>query len=76
MRGGRSPQEACEAAVRRVNSLAVRRGVHPAHVAFLAMDPKGRSGAACTSGTGFQYALSRNNKVELQKARELGVDAK
>lgn len=76
MRAGRSPQEACEAAVRRVNSLAVRRGVHPAHVAFLAMDPKGRSGAACTTGTDFQYALSRNNKVELQKARELGVDAK
>src|SRR5436305_999041 len=33
MRAGRSPQEACEQAVRAVNALAVRRGVHPASVA-------------------------------------------
>src|SRR5262245_5797009 len=56
MRAGRTPQEACEAAVRRVNALAVRRGVHPAQVVFLALDAKGRIGAACTEGTNFQYA--------------------
>src|SRR5213076_93215 len=44
MRGGQPAQEACEAAARRVNRLAVRRGVHPARVAFLALDPKGRVG--------------------------------
>src|SRR5439155_13486211 len=44
MRAGKTPQEACEAAVRRVNALAVRRGVHPSRLAFLALDPKGRVG--------------------------------
>jgi N4-(beta-N-acetylglucosaminyl)-L-asparaginase len=73
LRAGRSPQEACEAAVRRVNAVAVRRGVHPAAVAFLAMDPKGRFGAAATTGTNFQYATSTGNEVQLQKAREIGV---
>ena len=76
MRAGRAPQDACEAAVRKVNATAVRRGVHPASVAFIALDPKGRFGAACTQGTNFQYATSTGDKVELRKARELGVNAK
>jgi len=76
MRAGRSPQEACESAVRRVNAVAVRRGVHPARVAFLALDRKGRFGAACTARTGFSYALARPGKVELLKARELGPETK
>ena len=74
LRAGRSPQEACEAAIRKVNSVAVRRGVHPAQVAFLALDIKGRIGAACTTGTNFQYAASNGAKMELQKAREIGVE--
>jgi isoaspartyl peptidase/L-asparaginase-like protein (Ntn-hydrolase superfamily) len=73
MRAGRSPQEACEAGVRKINEVAVRRGVHPASVAFIALDPKGRYGAAATTGTNFQYAILNNAKVELLKARELGV---
>jgi len=44
MRAVKSPQEACEQAIRKVNQTAVRRGVHPAKVAFLALDPKGRVG--------------------------------
>ncbi len=77
MRAGKSPQEACEAAVRRVNAAAVRRGIHPARVAFLALDPKGRVGAACTSQTGFQYALARQGgKAELLKAPEIAMEAK
>ena len=76
MRAGRSPQEACEAAARKVNTVAVRRGVHPAKVAFLALDPKGRIGAACTTGTNFQYAVNRVNEVELRKAPEIAVDAR
>ncbi|HWY86677.1 MAG TPA: N(4)-(beta-N-acetylglucosaminyl)-L-asparaginase [Gemmataceae bacterium] len=76
LRAGRSPQEACEAGVRKVNSVAVRRGVHPAQVAFLALDTKGRIGAACTAGTNFQYAVSNGAKMELQKAREIGVEAR
>ncbi len=76
MRAGKSPQEACELAVRKVNAVAVRRGVHPARVAFLALDPRGRVGAACTALTGFQYAVARPGSMELLKAKEIGVEAK
>ncbi|HTU88973.1 MAG TPA: N(4)-(beta-N-acetylglucosaminyl)-L-asparaginase [Gemmataceae bacterium] len=71
MRAGKSPQEACELAVRKVNAVAVRRGVHPARVAFLALDPHGRVGAACTERTGFQYAVARPGSMELLKAKEV-----
>jgi isoaspartyl peptidase/L-asparaginase-like protein (Ntn-hydrolase superfamily) len=76
MRAGRGAQEACELAVRKVNEVAVRRGVHPAQAAFIALDPKGRFGAAATTGTNFRYAVATGNKVELRKARELGVSGK
>jgi isoaspartyl peptidase/L-asparaginase-like protein (Ntn-hydrolase superfamily) len=72
LRAGKGPQEACEQAVRRVNAVAVRRGVHPARVAFLALDPKGNTGAACTAQTNFEYAVARPGKVELLKAKEIG----
>jgi isoaspartyl peptidase/L-asparaginase-like protein (Ntn-hydrolase superfamily) len=74
MRAGKSPQEACELAAKKVNDVAVRRGVHPARVAFLALDPKGNVGAACTESTDFHYAVGRvGKKVELLKAKEVGV---
>ena len=76
MRAGRTPQEACEAAVRKVNAVATRRGVHPAQVAFLALDVKGRIGAACTTDTNFQYAVNREEKVELRKAPEIAVNSR
>src|SRR5439155_10974414 len=76
MRAGKGPQEACEAVVQRVNAAAVRRGVHPAKVAFLALDPKGRVGAAATARTNFQYAVGRPGSVELLKAREIGPEGK
>jgi isoaspartyl peptidase/L-asparaginase-like protein (Ntn-hydrolase superfamily) len=76
MRSGKSPQEACELAVRKVNAVAVRRGRHPEQVAFLALDPKGRIGAACTTRAGFRYAVARAGKVELLKAPEIEVNAK
>jgi isoaspartyl peptidase/L-asparaginase-like protein (Ntn-hydrolase superfamily) len=76
MRAGKSPQEACELAIRKVNQIAVRRGVHPAKVAFLALDPKGRIGAACTEQTNFQYAVGRPGKMELLKAPEIGLSEK
>ena len=74
MRAGKTPQEACEAAIRRINATAVRRGVHPAEVAFLALDPKGRVGAACTPRTNFEYAVARPGKTELLKAKEIGPE--
>jgi isoaspartyl peptidase/L-asparaginase-like protein (Ntn-hydrolase superfamily) len=75
MRSGKTPQEACELAVRKVNALAVRRGVHPASVAFLALDPKGQVGAACTARTNFQYAVAIPGTTDLRKAKELGPEA-
>ncbi len=76
LRAGKSPQEACEAAVRRINAVAVRRGVHPARVAFLALDPRGRVGAAATPQTNFEYAVARPGSVELLKAREFEPEGK
>jgi isoaspartyl peptidase/L-asparaginase-like protein (Ntn-hydrolase superfamily) len=73
MRAGKSPQDACELAVKKVNSTAVRRGVHPARVAFLALDAQGRTGAACTARTDFKYAVARNGQVELLAAKEIGI---
>jgi isoaspartyl peptidase/L-asparaginase-like protein (Ntn-hydrolase superfamily) len=74
MRAGKTPQEACEMAARKVNSVAVRRGVHPAKVAFLALDPKGNYGAACTAGTNFQFAVARGGKVDVHKAKEFEAE--
>jgi len=71
MRAGKSPQQATEAAVQRAIAAAVRRGQHPAKVAFLALSPKGEFGAACTQGTSFQFAVGRGEKVELLKAKEM-----
>jgi isoaspartyl peptidase/L-asparaginase-like protein (Ntn-hydrolase superfamily) len=74
MRSGKTPQQAVEAACQRVIAAAARRGVHPASVAFLALSPKGDVGAAATPKTNFQYAIGRDGKVELHKAKE--VEAK
>ena len=76
MRGGKSAQEACELACKRVNAAAVRRGVHPAEVAFLALDPKGTPGAACTARTEFVYAVGKAGKVEMRMAKEVPPEAK
>jgi isoaspartyl peptidase/L-asparaginase-like protein (Ntn-hydrolase superfamily) len=76
MRAGRSAQEACELAIRKVNQVAVHRGVHPQQVAFLALDMQGRIGAACTTPKDFEYAVARPGKVELLKARQIGVEEK
>jgi N4-(beta-N-acetylglucosaminyl)-L-asparaginase len=72
MRAGKTPQEACELAVRKVNAVAIRRGVHPAKVAFLALDRRGRIGAACTARYDFQYAVARPGSMELLKAKDIG----
>ena len=45
-------------------------------MAFLALDRKGQVGAAATEQTNFDYAIARPGKVELFKAREIGVSAK
>jgi N4-(beta-N-acetylglucosaminyl)-L-asparaginase len=75
MRAGKSPQEACELACKRANAATARRGVHPTRVAFLALDPKGNVGAACTEKTDFKYAVGRGAKVEMVQAKEIGPKA-
>lgn len=74
MRAGKTPQEACELAVKRINRVAVRRGTHPPMVAFLAVNPKGEVGAAATLRSNFAYAVGRGGKTELRTAKELGPD--
>ncbi len=74
LRGGKSPQEACEHAVRRLNAVALRRGVHPKEVAFLALDPQGHFGAAATLRTNFQFAVGQGGTVELHKAKEIAPE--
>lgn len=71
MRAGKSPQEACELAARRVLDVAQRRGVKPAQVAFIALDPSGQIGAACTAGTDFHYAVGRGSEIEVKRAVEI-----
>ncbi|HLW66742.1 MAG TPA: N(4)-(beta-N-acetylglucosaminyl)-L-asparaginase [Gemmataceae bacterium] len=75
MRFGKSPQEACELAIQRINATAIRRGVHPAGVAFIALDPKGRTGAACTVPAKFEYAVARAAKIELLPAKVVAPEA-
>jgi N4-(beta-N-acetylglucosaminyl)-L-asparaginase len=58
-----------------VNAAAVRRGVHPAAVAFLALGRDGTVGAACTARTNFRYAVGRGDKVEMIEAKEVPPDA-
>lgn len=72
MRAGKSAQEACEAACRRVNAVAARRGVHPGNCAFLALAPDGTVGAAATLRTKFVYVVGRGGAAELKTAKEVG----
>jgi N4-(beta-N-acetylglucosaminyl)-L-asparaginase len=72
MRAGKSPQTSCELAARRVIEVAKRREVPVASVAFIALDPRGRTGAACTAGTDFHYAIGRGEAIEVMRAIEIG----
>lgn len=74
MRAGKTPQEACELAAKRVNAAAVRRGKHPANCAFLALSPKGEVGAAATLKTNFEFAVGVGGKVEMRKAKEIAPE--
>ncbi|HEV3143475.1 MAG TPA: N(4)-(beta-N-acetylglucosaminyl)-L-asparaginase [Gemmataceae bacterium] len=75
MRSGKSPQEACELAIQRINATAIRRGMHPVGVSFIALDPKGRTGAATTSAQNFEYAVARGGKVELLQGKAIPPEA-
>ena len=70
MRAGKSPQEACEQAVRLMHQVAGRRGVHVSSAAFLALDPQGRHGAAAVPGTNFEFAVGRPGSLQMWKGVE------
>ena len=72
MRAGKSPQEACEQAVRLMHQVAGRRGVHVSSAAFLALDPQGRHGAAAVPGTNFEFAVGRPGSLQRWKGVEVG----
>ncbi|HEX3999349.1 MAG TPA: isoaspartyl peptidase/L-asparaginase [Pirellulales bacterium] len=67
LRQGRTPQEACEAMIARVNRIAARRGVRPAEIGVLALNSQGETGAACTRPTDFAYAFGRGSKVSVRR---------
>lgn len=72
MRAGKSPQEACEQAVRLMHQVAGRRGVHVSSAAFLALDPQGRHGAAAVPGTNFEFAVGRPGSLQMLNGVEVG----
>ncbi len=70
MRNGKSPQEACEEAVRRI--IAKHKNLEGLQVGFLAMNKKGEVGAYSVY-EGFDYAKTTKDNHELIKA---GFDRK
>ena len=65
MRQGRSPQEACEEAIRRITSK--QKNYKEFQVAFLAMNREGAIGAHAIH-EGFMYALSRGGEHQVMDA--------
>jgi N4-(beta-N-acetylglucosaminyl)-L-asparaginase len=71
MRQGKSPQEACELAVKRVirlNLLSSKNRDHHYQVGFIAINSKGEYGAASVR-EGFEYALYKDDKNTLNKSK-------
>lgn len=64
MRAGRSPQEACEEAIRRVIKKNGEQRARELSVAFLAISNDGRIGAYSTVGD-FEYTLSTNDQLHV-----------
>lgn len=67
MKAGKSPQQACEDAVREIHQLFVRRGKPWAdtQIGFIAMDLKGRVGGFALR-PGFSYAVATAKGVEVR----------
>ena len=62
MRQGKSPQEACEAAVRRI--ISSQPDFKDFQVGFIALNKYGETGSYCIQ-KGFQYAVYKDKKNEL-----------
>jgi N4-(beta-N-acetylglucosaminyl)-L-asparaginase len=72
MQSGKSPQQACEDAVREIHKLFVRRGKPWAdtQIGFIAMDVQGRVGGFALR-PGFSYAVAQGDGVEILEANSL-----
>jgi N4-(beta-N-acetylglucosaminyl)-L-asparaginase len=71
MRQGMDPQEACEAASKRVvklNLLSHKNRDHDYQVGFIAINAKGEYGAASVRD-GFEYAVYKDGRNELRKSK-------
>lgn len=70
MRQGKSPQNACEEAIKRIVKLAKRRNkkVADIQVGFLALNKAGETGGYCIQ-EGFTYAVHDKNGNELQESK-------
>ncbi len=77
MRQGKSPQEACEIAAKRViklNLLSNKNRDHVYQVGFIAVNVKGECGAASVR-EGFEYAIYRNDENKLIESKYI-IDEK
>ena len=76
MRGGASPQAACEEAVRRIVKMNPSHSDHgvPIRASFLAVGRDGQVGAASIR-PGFQYAICRNGTHELLDGKAMLKDS-
>ena len=67
MRAGYNAQAATDAAVKRLNEVAERRGRKAASAGFLAIDRDGNVGGSCSAGTDFPYAVAVGGRVEMRR---------
>jgi N4-(beta-N-acetylglucosaminyl)-L-asparaginase len=77
MKQGKSPQEACEIAAKRViklNLLSNKNRDHIYQVGFIAVNIKGECGAASVR-EGFEYAIFRDNENKLIESKYI-IDEK
>ncbi|MFI5204204.1 MAG: isoaspartyl peptidase/L-asparaginase family protein [Flavobacteriales bacterium] len=72
MRQGKSPQQACEEAVKRINKKFElrKKDSTDTQIGFIALNKKGEYGAYCLR-EGFSYALHTSEKEELVPANHL-----
>ncbi len=66
MRQGKSPQKACEEAVKRIHKFIMMRMKNPKdiQIGFIALNKNGETGAFCLQ-KGFNYAVRSDNRKEL-----------
>lgn len=72
MRHGMTPQQACEATIKRIERIDPL-GLDQLHINFVAVNKQGDVGAAGTDG-GFQMAVSRSDEHKVVPATILGGD--